>query len=307
MPDYFAYFNGEFVPASECKISLNDSGYAFGHNVTESTRTFHMRPFKLEQHLDRLFQSMRTTMIEPTHTREELERITLEVLDRNKPQLGPTQDVWLVHDVTGGPMIRAIGAWEYGPATTSIRCIPLDFSWFGRYYEEGVHAVTPSVRQHTPLSLDPKIKHRNRLHMTLAELQVKQVDPEGFSILMDVDGNLTENKGGNFFIVTDGVVRTPTTKAALRGVSRETAIELARQFGIPVVEEDLQVYDAQTADECFFTSTSYCILPATKFNGVRVGTGKPGPMVKRLLDAWSELVGVDIVGQARDVAAARSR
>lgn len=305
MPDYLAYLNGAFVPQSECRIHVGDSGFAFGHAVTESTRTFRHEPFNLHQHIERLYLSMRTVQIDPQLSPERLEEVTLEVLERNLPLLKPDEDVWLVHDVTGGPMITTIGAWRYGPATVVIRAFPLDFTAYAHFYSKGCHAVTPMIRQHPVASLDPKIKHRNRLHMVLAELQVKQIDPEGFSILQDLDGNLAENKGGNFFIVKDGVLRTPSTRNALRGISRQTVIELAGQLGIPVREDDLQPYDVQTADEAFFTSTSYCALPATRFNGTPIGAGVPGPIWKRIIDAWSELVNFDIVDQAERAAGLR--
>lgn len=305
MADYIAYFNGQFVPQSECRVHVGDSGFAFGHTVTESTRTFHHEPFKLYQHIERLFLSMRTVQIDPQLDPDRLSGLTLEVLARNRPVLKPGEDVWLVHDITGGPMITTIGAWKYGPATVVIRAVPLDFTAYAHFYATGVHAITPMIRQHPVASLDPKIKHRNRLHMVLAELQVKQIDPEGFSILQDLDGNLTENKGGNFFLVKDGVLRTPTTRNALRGISRQTVIELAGQLGIAVREEDLQPYDVQTADEAFFTSTSYCVLPATRFNGLPIGAGVPGPVWKRLIGAWSELVRMDIPAQAEAAAGLR--
>ena len=88
---------------------------------------------------------------------------------------------------------------------------------------------------------------------------------------------------------------------ALRFASCETAtaLELASELGLPVIETRLQAYDLYTADEVFFTSTPYCIMPATKFNGLPVGNGRVGSMTQRLLGAWSKLVGLDIVAQAR--------
>ena len=149
-------------------------------------------------------------------------------------------------------------------------------------------------------SLDPKIKNRSRMAYTLAEMEVKLVDPAAQGILLDIDGNVAENKGANVFLITESEIRTPTTRNSLDGVSRATILELAEKVGIPVREMDLQPYDLYTADEVFFTSTPYCIMPATKFNGLPVGDGTVGPVVKKLLAAWSELVGVDIVRQATE-------
>ena len=119
------------------------------------------------------------------------------------------------------------------------------------------------------------------------------------SVLLDVDGNVTENKGGNFFIVTNGKLRTPRT-SVLEGISRGTVLEIADKLSIPSEECDLKPYDVITADEAFFTSTPYCLFPATKFNGTPIGEGKIGPVTRKLLSAWSDLVGLDIAQQALD-------
>ncbi len=135
--------------------------------------------------------------------------------------------------------------------------------------------------------------------MTLASLETKLVDPLAHALLLDIDGNLSENTGGNFFVVSDGVVRTPDSRNVLEGISRATVLELCQKLGIPSSEEVLQPYDAFVADEAFLTSTPYCMRPATRINVQPIGDGKPGPVTNQLLAAWSELVGVDIVGQAQ--------
>ena len=99
-------------------------------------------------------------------------------------------------------------------------------------------------------------------------------------------------------MVTDGVIRSPTDKAILQGVSRGMVFDLARQLDIPVVEEDLQPYDLYNADEAFFTTTSPCVLPVTKADNREIADGKPGPVTQQLLAAWSEAVGLDVVDQA---------
>jgi branched-chain amino acid aminotransferase len=136
------------------------------------------------------------------------------------------------------------------------------------------------------------------MHYTLAEVEVKLVDEKAQSVLLDIHGNVSENKGGNVFIVSDEVLKTPSTSNCLAGVSRATVLELALELNIACEETSLQPYDLYTADELFFTSTPYCILPATKFNGLPVGNGEVGAVTRKILGAWSELVGVDIQGQA---------
>ncbi len=174
---------------------------------------------------------------------------------------------------------------------------PMILRDWARFYIEGCHAVTPFSRAVPPEALDARIKNRSRMAYTLAEAEVKLVDPQAQSILLDIHGNVAENKGGNFFIYADGVLKTPQARSAQAGISRATVLELAANLGIPTQVTDFQPYDIYTADEAFFTSTPYCIMPATKFNGLPVGDGTVGTISKRLLQAWSELVGVDIVAQ----------
>ena len=140
------------------------------------------------------------------------------------------------------------------------------------------------------------------MNFVLASLEAHDVDPESYPVLLDLDGNISEGTGFNFWIVTDGVLRTAGDRSILQGVSRTTIIELARELDIPVVEEELQLYDAYNADEAFISGTSPCLLPASKIDNRPIGDDMPGPIVKRLLAAWSEKVGVDIVGQARSQA-----
>ena len=225
-------------------------------------------------------------------------KVTGEVIDRNLPAYQSDDDFWIVHNVTRGPADFTNDPSKKNEPTVIIFTSRLDLSYWAKFYTEGCHAVTPFSRQSPSQAIDPKIKNRSRLAYTLCDLEVKLVDPAAQCILLDTDGNLTENKGGNFFIVADGKVETPTTRNTLAGESRRTVLELCGELGIPCAERDLQPYHVYTADEAFFTSTPYCIMPATKFNGLAVGDGEVGAITKRLLQAWSDRVGLDIVAQA---------
>jgi len=117
-------------------------------------------------------------------------------------------------------------------------------------------------------------------------------------VLLDENGNLCEGIGSNIFVVKNGRLMTPRGKYVLEGVSRETVIELAAKLAIPCEERDLDLYDAYTADEVMLTSTSLCVCPVSAVNGKTIGDGRvPGPITRRLLDAYSEFVGCDIAGQ----------
>ena len=293
------YISGEMVPEHEAKISIFDSAIMVADTVTESTRTFRKTPFKLDEHIARLYRSMKLTHINPQMTPEQLKKITLDVLAANLSNYEDHQDCWIVHNISRGLSVPgADPTKQLGAATVMIFTQLMDLRRWSNFYREGCHAVTPMSRMVPSQSLDPRIKNRSRLPYTMAEMEVKLVDPLAQSVILDLDGHVAENKGGNIFAVINGVLKTPTTVNCLAGVSRSTALELAQKLGIPTQETVLLPYDLATADEVFFTSTPYCIMPATKFNGGVVGDGKIGPITKRLLAAWSELVGLDIVKQA---------
>jgi len=297
---HLVYLNGEFVPADEAKISIFDAAVMLGDMVTESTRTFAHRPFKLDQHIDRLYKSLKVTRIDPGMTPAEMYDLSLRVLETNLPKVAPEMDVWLVHNISRGRSIAgADPTRQRSPATVIIHTAPLILTDWARFFSEGCHAVTPFSRAVPPEALDARIKNRSRMAYTLAEIEVKLVDPQAQGILLDIHGNVAENKGGNFFIYSEGVLKTPRARSALAGISRATVLELAAQLHIPLEVTDFQPYDIYTADEAFFTSTPYCIMPATKFNGLPVGDGQVGPVTKRILQAWSQLVGIDIVAQAQ--------
>jgi branched-chain amino acid aminotransferase len=293
------YLSGQMVPESEAKISIFDSAIMLGDCLTESTRTFRHKPFRLEEHITRLYRSLKVCRVNPGLTPEELTRVTLDVLEANRSLMGEDDDCWIVHNISRGLMKPGPSPSQSNPATVMIFTSHMDLRGWARYYSEGCHAVTSFSRAIPAQSLDARVKNRSRLFYTLADTEARMVDPDAQVVILDIDGNVSENKGGNIFAVIDGELLTPSTENCLAGISRQTVIELAQDLGIRVRETRLQAYDFYTADEVFFTSTPYCIMPATRFNGLTVGDGQVGPLTKRLLSAWSKRVGVDIVGQAQ--------
>ena len=293
------YLSGEFVSEDEAKISIFDTAVTLGDTVTESTRTFAHQPFKLERHVERLYKSLKVTRIDPGCDPEELLNITEKVLEANLPLLAAHEDYWIVHNISRG--ISVPGPDPTVPrsgATVMIYTAPLDLRGWARYYGQGCHAVTAMSRAIPSQSLDARIKNRSRMAYTLAEMEVKLVDSDAQGVIVDIYGNIAENKGGNVFIVADDVLKTPMTSNALAGITRQTVLELAEQLDIETTETLLQPYDLYTADELFFTSTPYCLMPATRFNGLPVGDGQVGPVATRILAAWSQMVQMDIVQQA---------
>ena len=298
MADYTAYFNGEWVPYSQVKIDPADRGFSMGDVVFDTGRTFNGKPFRLKQHIDRLYRSLKYIRIDPGLSPEEMTRITEEAVSRNEGQRAEVGDYTYTQFVTRGTG----GVNEPGNPTVCVRVTSVSFGRSAKAYTTGVHGVITRTRSYAPEALDPKIKHWSRMNFVLADLEANDVEPRAMAILRDDRGNITESIGSNVFLVTDGVIRSPVDSAMLQGVSRGMVFDLARQLDIPAIEEDLQPYDLYNADEAFFSTTSPCVLPMTQVDRRVIGDGKPGPISQQLLAAWSEAVGVDIVGQAMQLA-----
>lgn len=299
MKERIVYLNGEFLLESQAHISLFDVGFRVGDGVYDVARTFGGRPFKLRAHVDRLYRSMTYTRLKIDRGPDEFERVCQEVLERNRPLLGPKEDYALWMNVTRGISLVGRGMTVRRGPTVAVYCITIDLKPFAKAFTEGIRLVTPSVRRTPPESLDPKAKVSNKMNHVLADFEARSSDPQSHALMLDMNGCVAESSSANFFFVKGGELYTPTTRNALAGVSRETVFELAAQLGIPVREGDYTVYDVLTGEEAFLTGTSPNILPVCSVNGVRLPADIPGPVTDRLLNAWSELVGLDIVEQAQ--------
>lgn len=295
-----AYLNGQFVPESEAKISIHDLGFVYGDAVYDTARTFAGKLFKLKEHVERLYRTLRYVAIDPGHAPEEMTRLTEELVERNLPFLRDGHDFWVTQRISRGLAHYEGDARPYEGATVVIECVPLPLASRAHYFRDGIPVVTPSVRRVAPEALSPRAKTTNYLNMTLGDLEAKAQNPKNWAVLLDHRGNLCEGIGANVFLVQDGKVRTPTEEHVLPGVSRATVIEICRDEGIPLEECDLALHDAYVAEECFLTSTSLCLCPVTSFNGRRMAGGVFGPVTRRIADAYSRLVGLDFVQQYLD-------
>ena len=294
MADYQAYFNGKWMPSGEVMISPSDRGFTVGDLVFEVERTFNGKPFRLKEHIERLYRSLTYVRMDSGLSAEEMTAITEEAVERAKADHPEVTDFWMRQIVTRG----TVDLFDPPDPTVLVQVGEQGF-WYADLYDTGLHGVISKTRAYSPQALDPKIKHYSRMNFVLAHQEAQDVEPGSWPILLDDRGYLAEGNGQNVFLVTDGIIRTPTDYAALQGVSRGMAIDLTRRLDIPLVEEDLQPYDLYTADEAFWTTTSMCVMPMTQVDRRPIGDGKPGLMSQRLLAAWSEAVGIDIVGQAQ--------
>ena len=293
-----AWFNGKIVRESEVLIPFRDQGFLRGDAVFDMTRSFNGKAFRIEEHVTRLYRSLKYLDIDPGLSPAEMTSISEEVLARNRHLLGPGEDYWLAQRISRGVGRVPGDNWNhYGP-NVIVECVPLPLRERATHFRDGIDVVTPSLRRTPPDALSPRAKMHQYLNLVLADREVKAQNPDAWAVLLDVNGNLAEGQGSNIFLVRDGALTTPRERYVLPGISRQATIDLARQLLIPLEEKDLDLYDAYTADECFLTSTSLCICGVRSLNGRTFGAGRvPGPVTERLIDAYKEMVGCDFVAQ----------
>jgi branched-chain amino acid aminotransferase len=295
MQESIVYLNGQYIEESKAKLSIFDRGFLFGDAAYDIARTFNHKPYRWSEHIDRLFRSLRYIQIELGLTPEEVYHITEEVLNKNKSMLEPNDEFLIMWKVS-----RGVGMFysEITKPTVIIHCKKIPFAALAKKYVNGSNLVIASTRRIPPQCLDPKAKLHNKLNHILAELEARSIDPGAYVVMLDISGRLAECSAQNFFIVREGKLLTPKRDNILEGIARMEVIELAEKLGIECIEADLYPYDLYNADEVFITANSICIVPVAKINSKPLGKPVPGAITKRLLSAWSEKVGFDIVQRA---------
>jgi branched-chain amino acid aminotransferase len=303
MSSRIVYHNGRFLPESEARVSIYDSALTHGDMAYEVTRTIRGQPYRLDEHLRRLFHTLAALGIDPGIDRAELEQITLETLSRNLPGEAADTDWQIIHNVSRGPAGGYGGAFtpEERRPTVLVSCYPLveRLARLAAAYDTGLDLVVPAQRALPGDVVDPTIKTRSRLHFQLANLQAEAARPGSFAVLLDPAGYLTEGTSGNIFLVRDGMLLTPRLTHVLPGVTRGLVLELAAGLGLAADECDLTLDIARHADEMFMTSTSIGILHARTLDGRAVGDGRIGPITSQLRQALFTAVGLDFAAQAR--------
>lgn len=299
MPEPIAYLNGIYVPASQAQLSVFDLGVVGGVAVAEMLRTFRHAPFRVDAHFARLEQSLVLTGLQPAQPREDLRTALDRVVAENCRLLSDADDLGVIVFVTAGLNPTYVGreAAQAAGCSVGVHTFPLQRALWAGKYDTGVALATPSLPALPGEVVDRRIKSRSRLHWHLAERAARALQPGASALLLDAQERITETAAANFCAVLDGVIVSPSEGTVLEGVSLQMVAELARDLSIPFVRRDLTVADAARASECFVTSTPPCLLPVASLNGVPIGDGRPGPIYRHLLAAWSAAVGVDIRGQ----------
>lgn len=297
------WFNGEFIPESEARISIYDSALMFGDMVFEMTRSFNKKQFKLGEHLERLYASVKYVHIPLEMSIDEMGKHINETIEANESCFAVDDEHRLMIDVSRGilSIYHGIVGAHAGP-NVIIADFPLRWTvaGMGKLFDSGINAVITSQRAIPANLLEPKVKNRSRMHYLMANIEVSHYAGENnWALLLDPDGFIAEGTGDNFFIVKDKMIITPEPRNILRGISRAYVFELAKKLCLPCIEKNIEPYDVITADEAFMTGTPFCILPVTSLNSTLIGNAMMGKITRQLLDLWSSEVGVDIIGQIK--------
>ena len=299
-----AFLNGRLVPISAAHLHVFDLGVVGGTSVTEMARTFRHVAFRLDEHLQRLAKSLELVEIDAGLTLGELSAICDQVVGANARLIPAHHDLGLIVFVTAGLNPTYLGHVDTPQPTVCVHTFPLPFELWSETYDTGLHLVSVNTRSIPDDVLDPRIKHRSRLHWHIAAREARRIDSRAMAVLTDQDGLLTETATGNLCVVDGSTIITPSAHV-LEGVSREFAAELAASLGMEFIHAPVTATDLAQADEAFLTSTPHCLLPVTRFNHSPIGSGQPGPVCQQLLDAWSTAVSVNVVDQMRSGAADR--
>ncbi|SRR5581483_1024442 len=279
MTEYKVWLNGKFVPESEARISVYDHGFLYGDGVFEGIRAYNGRIFRLEDHVDRLYESAKAINLEIPMTKAEMAELLLEACRVNNLRNAYIRPI----------VARGVGDLGLDPRkckTPTVVVLAREFgALYGDKYEKGLKLCTVSVRRNSPNSVSPNIKSLNYLNNILARIEVNaQGMDEG--IMLDLNGFVSEATADNIFLVKKGVVVTPPTYNSLKGITRAAVIEIARELGHPVEEQPITMFDVYSADEVFITGTAAEIAPCVEVDHRVVGEGKPGRVTKHLIEGF---------------------
>ncbi|GAB5405383.1 MAG: branched-chain-amino-acid transaminase [Aureliella sp.] len=278
------YINGQYFPKSEAKISVYDHGLLYGDGVFEGLRAYSGKVFRLEKHIDRLYDSARAIMLEIPIDKAEMIAAVNDTISRND-----LSDAYVRLIIT-----RGAGALGLDPNRTSDPQVIVIADHIALYpkelYENGLEIVTASTIRNHPAALDPRIKSLNYLNNIMAKVEGLRAGCEE-ALMLNHRGEVAECTGDNIFAVRNGQISTPPVDAGiLEGITRETVIELARASGLKVSEVPMTRHDIYIADECFLTGSAAEVIPVIKLDDRPIGDGKVGPITKQLSKAFHQHV-----------------
>jgi branched-chain amino acid aminotransferase len=278
------YIDGEWHPRESATVSVFDHGLLYGDGVFEGIRVYHRRIFRLAAHLDRLYASAQALALAIPLTMSEMIAAVQESVRRNRKADGYIRLV-----VTRGA--GDLGIDPRSCARPSVIIIVTDIRVYPReLYAGGVKLITSATRQVSHEAFDPRVKSLNYLKNILAKIDAQRAGAHE-AIMLNRAGYIAECSADNLFVVRGGRLATPAPQdGALEGITRGAILELAAEAGIAAGEARLSRYDVFTAEECFVSGTGAEIMPVTEVDGRRIADGTPGPITRRLSDAFHALV-----------------
>jgi branched-chain amino acid aminotransferase len=281
--DSMIFIDGKFYSQANAKISVFDHGLLYGDGIFEGIRFYNGRVFRLEEHLDRLWDSARSICLEVPMSKREMTEALLETVRQND-----LRDGYIRLLVT-----RGVGNLGLNPAqceTPSVIIIAATITLYPEaMYQNGLTVVTVATRRTNPAALNPAVKSLNYLNNVMARIEANLAGADEALMLNDA-GNVAECTADNVFVIKRGQIFTPPiTAGALRGITRSVVFEIAAELTVKITEADITRHDVFIADESFLTGTAAEIIPVIKADGRPIGNGKPGPITVRMIARFREL------------------
>jgi branched-chain amino acid aminotransferase len=287
MSEQWIYVNGEFVRKEDAKVSVYDHGFLYGDGIFEGIRLYNGNIFKCKEHLDRLYDSAKSIMLNIPLSYEEMEQALAETIRKNE-----LKDGYIRLIVSRGPGDLGLDPRRSPQAWVIIIVEQLSI-YPEEAYQNGLRSTSVSQRRNVPDALNPKIKSLNYLNNILVKIQANLAGV-GEAIMLNAQGYVAEGSGDNIFIVKNGTVFTPPCYCgALEGITRAAIIEICERDGIPFKEQPFTLHDVYVADEVFFTGTAAEVIAVREVDGRIIGAGKAGEVTTRLLKEFRSIVEVD--------------
>jgi branched-chain amino acid aminotransferase len=287
MAEQVIYLNGDFVTKENAKVSVYDHGFLYGDGIFEGIRIYNGNIFKCKEHLDRLYDSAKSIMLDIPLAYEEMEQALIETIRRNG-----LRDGYIRLLVSRGPGNLGLDPKRCPKAWVIIIVEQLAI-YPEEAYKNGLVSVSVSQRRNIPDALNPKIKSLNYLNNILVKIQANLAGV-GEAIMLNAQGYVAEGSSDNIFIVKKGIVYTPPCYVgALEGITRAAIIELCAKLGYTLKEEPFTLHDVYVADEVFFTGTAAEVIAVREVDGRTIGSGQAGPITTHLLSEFRKIVEVD--------------
>lgn len=281
------YLNGKMVEKENAKVSVFDHGLLYGDGVFEGIRSYNGLVFKLNEHIDRLYESAHTIMLRIPLTKEKMAQAVIATLKANK-----LKDAYIRLVVTRGPGDLGLDPRKCNTPTIFIIADKITL-YPERFYKDGLKIITVPTQRNIPEALNPGIKSLNYLNNILAKIEAINSGVEE-AIMLSHLGYVAECTGDNIFIVKDRVLITPPPYVGiLKGITRQAVMDVAKKMRIAVREDVLTRHDVFNADECFLTGTACEIIPVVEIDSRKIGKGMPGATTLKLIREFHKLTRID--------------